>query len=62
MRVWLCMTKYSLSVIIQKNDTWLGKKYVVKVYDKKWLLESCPYDSLDEIDLDHYLEEWHTEN
>ena len=44
------------------NRSWLGKKYVVRVYDKEWLLESCPYDNLDEIDLDHYLKEWHTEN
>ena len=47
---------------IEINRSWLGKKYVVRVYDKEWLLESCPYDNLDEIDLDHYLKEWHTEN
>lgn len=34
---------------IMFNNSNLGKRYVVKVYDKKWLLESCPYDRLEDI-------------
>lgn len=34
---------------IMFNNSKLGKRYVVKVYDKKWLLESCPYDRLEDI-------------
>ena len=40
---------------IEINRTWLGKKYVIRVYDKKWLLESRPYDNLDLFD---YIKEW----
>lgn len=62
MRLWLCRGKYSKYVVICLNETKLWKRYIVQVYDDKWLLESCPYDSLNEIDLDHYLNQWHTEN
>jgi hypothetical protein len=46
MNMWYRMVE-RIEIVI--NRSWLGKKYVVRVYDKEWLLESCPYDRLEDI-------------
>jgi hypothetical protein len=35
-----------LSGTITENTSWHGKRWIMKVYDDKWLLESIPYDKL----------------
>lgn len=49
-------------VIIRYNNTSLGKRYVVKIYDNEWLLESCPYDRLEDIEIKWFrlleMKEW----
>ena len=40
------------------NRSWLGKKYVVRVYDKEWLVESYPYDNLDKDLFEYVKQQW----
>jgi hypothetical protein len=42
-----------LSGTITENTSWHGKRWIMKVYDDKWLLESIPYDKLEDVDLDY---------
>lgn len=41
------------AVIIQKNNTKLGKPFIVKFYKDWVLVETIPYDSVDEIDFNY---------
>jgi hypothetical protein len=62
-----CILKQgTIMVIIEFNNTGLGKARVVKCYDNIWLLRSCPYDRLEEIHLQGFtlreITKWHTKN
>lgn len=41
------------AVLIEKNDTKLGKPFIVKFYKDWVLVESIPYDSVEEIDFNY---------
>ena len=41
------------AVIIEKNDTNLGRPLIVKFYKDWVLVETIPYDSVDDIDFNY---------
>ena len=54
---WICDIGMK-RVVIEINRSGLGKKFIVKVYDDKWLLESCPYDNLDTDLFEYVKQQW----
>lgn len=45
----------TIMVIIQYNNTKLGKRYVVKKYENWELIETYPYDRLEDIKLKWFI-------
>ena len=43
----------NVAAVIERNESWHGKPFIVKFYKDWVLMETIPYDSVDDIDFNY---------